>query len=441
MSSYIETPFIIEQNRLQGIVNSCRDDLKKAINSLQEQREVMRQIGIDITAKENAKEVRAVSAMDSAKQAYNAELADEKEKSDNMKKELMQKLQNIRTQTKFANDTENILSKVSEIERKIRTTSSISVLNDMQEEINLCEEQMLHKIEHNTEDTYRITEYHTSYISGEKGVSLSNFEKTEKRTFREKLSDIFEQKIEMALANPHADRILSLKKMRREYNATADYEKDVYAKMHEKELEKILEKLSAMENSNRSSAEKKAISQKRYIALCGMLDITPDYQLLNDDNSTARLDTLNKEMFKRYNEHKKHEYLANALAVVLKRHDIEFQDSSAGEHESKFNFSMENAELSVSSTNNGILSMHVTGVYNGQHKTANDMRKSIASAVHLCSSMKSIRNELASEFGIYFQEIRTESPTEENITMKSANECSYSKKHLIEKNLKVQGAD
>lgn len=172
-----------------------------------------------------------------------------------------------------------------------------------------------------------------------------------------------------------------------------------------------------------------------------MLNITPDYQLMKDENSTTRLDSLNKEMFKRYNEQKKHEYLSNALAVVLKRHDIEFQDSSAGEHESRFSFSMENAELSVSSTNNGILSMHVTGVYSGQHETANDMRKSIASAVHLCSSMNQIKEELASEFGIHFQEIRTESPTEENIVMKSVSEYSHSKKHLREKSLKAQGVD
>lgn len=442
MSSYIETPFTIEQNRLQGIVNSCRDDLNKAIDSLQEQRDVMRQIGIDISERENAKAVHAVSAMDNAKQAYSTELAGEKEKSDSMKKELIRKLQSIRTQAKFAHDTENILSIVSEIERKIRTASNISVLNEMQEEIKLCEKQMFHKIEHSAEMSMQnIREHHTAYVSGEKGVSLGNLEKSEKRTFREKLSDIFERKIAMALESPYADRISSLKKIRREYNAAADYEKDVYAKTHEKDLEKILEKLSAMEKSDRSSAEKRTVSQKRYIALCSMLNITPDYQLMKDENSTTRLDSLNKEMFKRYNEQKKHEYLSNALAVVLKRHDIEFQDSSAGEHESRFSFSMENAELSVSSTNNGILSMHVTGVYSGQHETANDMRKSIASAVHLCSSMNQIKEELASEFGIHFQEIRTESPTEENIVMKSVSEYSHSKKHLREKSLKAQGVD
>lgn len=441
MSSYIETPFIIEQRRLQGIVNSCRNDLKNAVNSLQEQREAMSRIGSDIAARENEKEALAVSAMNSAKQAYNTELAAKREKSESIKKHLIQQLQNIRTQAKFVPDNESIISKVSEIERKIRTAGDISVLDEMRAEIQSCEKQIFYKIEHSTESTQNITEYHTSNVSGEKGVSLGNFEKAEKRTFREKLSDIFERKMETALESPHADRIPSLKKMQREYNNAADYEKDIYAKMHEKELEKILEKLSAMEDNSKNSAEKRAVSQKRYIALCGMLDITPDYQLLNDENSTARLDTLNKEMFKRYNEQKKHEYLANALAVVLKRHDIEFQDSTAGEHESRFNFSMENAELSVSSMNNGILSMHVTGVYSGQHETANDVRKSISSAVHLCSSMKSIREELASEFGIHFQEIRTENPTEENITMKSADEYSHSKKHFGEKNLKAQGAD
>ncbi len=429
MSSYIETPFTIEQNRLQGIVNSCRDDLKNAINSLQEQRDTMHQIGIDISARENAKEVHAVNAINSAKQAYNAELADEKEKSDSIKKELIQKIRNIRTQSKFAHDTDGILSRISEIERKIRTAGSISVLSEMKEEIKTCEKQMFHKIEYSKEmSTQNISEYHTSYISGEKGVFLGNPEKTEKRTFREKLSDIFERKMAMALASPHADRIPSLKRICREFYAAVDYEKDVYARTHEKDLEKILEKLSAMENSSKNSAEKRTVSQKRYIALCGMLNITPDYPLLNDENSTARLDTLSKEMFKKYNEKKKHEYLADALAVVLKRHDMEFQDSSAGEYESKFNFRMENAELSVSSTNNGILSMQITGVYSGQHETANDIRKSISSAVHLCSSMKQIKEELAAEFGIHFQEIRTESPTEENITMKSANEISHIKK-------------
>ena len=46
MSSYIESPFVIEQRRLQGIVNQCQEDLKQAINQVENQIQHMKEMAL-----------------------------------------------------------------------------------------------------------------------------------------------------------------------------------------------------------------------------------------------------------------------------------------------------------------------------------------------------------------------------------------------------------
>lgn len=94
---------------------------------------------------------------------------------------------------------------------------------------------------------------------------------------------------------------------------------------------------------------------------------------------------------------------------------------------------MDNASVDVSGTENNHLVMEVSGQYSGDVPTLNERRKSVSSAQHLCSLLKSIEAELKAEYGIVFGNILTEQPGEATIVMRRVTSETGDKKYWSEK--------
>lgn len=429
MSSSLTSPYILEERRLQGIVQQCSADLKLAMDKLNNQRKMIEQQRLQQIERDEQYKIDLNSVEE--------EQLKEQEKSKNKQKEKVKQLREMlqKMQIELETFSEHYGNMQLALERQNKLSYMLDHaqenLDDLEkkihEHIDMTETEIREK---SSEGKLRLTRL--GNLSSEvkrinKGNSLKeNDIKATKATKRESPLEIFSSKLDRALTSPYAKRISQLGLMKKKLYEQPVYARTAFAIKNMKQLDMLLKRLTDITQQNKNAERSKKDLVIKYKAICQLLDISPDEKLEDISGSTLKLSQTFEELQRLYQEKKKREYVSHAIEEVMKRHGIFFQDIG---NNNDLQFSMENADLSVSGTDSDYLTLEVTGQYSGDTPTMNDRRKSTTAALHFCSILSEIVEELKQDFGIVFNNITTVEPNENRIMMKKLRRHSNKKYH------------
>lgn len=435
MSSSMTSPYILEDRRLQGIVQQCSADLKLAMDKLNSQKKMIEQQRLQQLAKDDKYKVDLNSA--------NKEQLKEQEILKNKQKEKQKQLREILQNMQIELDT--FSEHYGEMQIAVERQHKLNYMLDNAEEniddlekkihdhIDMTEAEIRAK---STEYELKLTRLENSSLEVKKinkGISLKeNDIKETKAEKRESPLEIFSSKLDTALSSPYSKRIPQIGLMKKNLYEQPVYARTAFAIKNMKQLDMLMKRLSDIIQQYKKSEEMKKSLILSYEAICQLLDISPDEKLENVSGSTLKLSQTFDNLQRIYQEKKKREYVSHAIEEVMGRHGILFQDIG---NNNELYFSMENAELSVSGADSDYLTLEVTGQYSGDSPTMNDRRKSTTTAIHFCSIMSEIVEELRQDFGIVFNNITTEEPDENRMVMKKVGGHSNKKDHQNTKSM------
>lgn len=437
MSSYVTSPFVLEDRRLQGIVQQCTSDLNLAIKNIIDQQKLYE----EQRKAQEEKDAQYFSELSKEELLFERKENSKREDVQQRKKRLRLMLEDIQIELEEFQKNYGELDSATK-----RQTNLIYILESAEQDLEIVEQkiknhiscsekEMLSKVSTQTLFSLKKEVAVLKIKRGNKGVSLKEVENTE--TVIQKQSTpltIFLAKMEQALSSPYAERISQLNSMKKQLDSQPDYAKNAFAVKNMKQLDDLIKRLDGIGKQDQSFEKKREKLVCQYMAICKLLEIQPDISLLNDKRNSLRLSQEYKELVRIFQEKKKREYVSHALEVVLGRYGIVFQDI---EKDNVMNFSMNDAELSISGTDMGYLSMEVVGQYEGETPTLNDKRKSTSSALHFCSILPDIERELKDEFGVVFKNVSTQPPSEAHISMKKNGSYNNKKFHENKKCMSI----
>lgn len=439
MSSYITSPYVLEQRRLQGIVNQCTANLNKAMEDVRRQQEVMEQQQRD----QRCKDQQYFTEREQADEAYRKRTQKETQEQARKRQRLADMLHNLEVELQALRDESEAWKEANRRQERLKyrlehAEENLEALEqDMKRHMQETEQQVgvqsgagwMPELGDNGVERALIQQ-------GSRGVSLQIQSPKESEAVREETPlQVFEHKLQLALRSPYSSRFAALKEMKRELDEKPAYARAAFAVHHMKKLDELIRQLEALDKNQQNEQEKRKNLIVQYQAVCKLLEIQPDETLLTDEKSTRMLNKRCSELYAEYQEAQKHKFVADAVSKVMERHGILFQDHSRAEGADRMRFAMENAWVDISGSQGNNLVMEVTGSYTGDAPTLNDRRKSVSAARTLCSLMKTIESELREEYGIVFGQMLAERPSEETIVMerdsRHEEEKRYSGKKLL----------
>lgn len=421
MSSYITSPYMLEQRRLQGIVDQCSRNLNLAMQDVRRQQELMQQMKKDQANQDKQYFVK----QDQAEADYQRHVREEQASQEKHRQRIADMLHNIQIELEAMQDGSEEWKAAYQRQERLNyrlrnATENLEVLEqDIKTHLQQTEQTMgvrsdswLSSVRYREEAKAPV-----SYV-GSKGVSL----KMEGAggsiaSASDSPLEVFEQKLEKAGRSSFCGRFKALEVLRGEFSSQPEYAKAAFAVHHMKKLDDILRQLEALENQQKTGTQKWEQLVVQYKAVCGLLEVPPEEALLTDERSARLLQKRCSELYAEYQEVQKREYVSGALAEVMGRHGIQYTDSQKERKTGVMRFAMEHAWVDVSGGMGDQLVMEVTGSYTGDAPTLNDRRKSVTSATKLCSLMKEIEAELREEYGIVFGQMLAERPSETTIMM------------------------
>lgn len=429
MSSYVTSPFVLEERRLQGIADQCRRDFFLALDEVKGQEEKIKELAKrqEESDKNYLREKEEAPLLRDKEQALFAE-RDKKKKA-----ELKKRLENLDTelavyekrygsmerallrQDRLWLQLENTGCDFVEIERRIREQEK-----EVREEI-----QMISGEKAAEASRYFHAERETGGL-GAKGVSLQTTPEDKIAGYMpDSPVKIFEEKLQRALASPFAGRYPSLAAMKEQYEREPDYAKAAFAVKNRKYLEKLEGQLAGFLALEQREQEKRKETAAQYRAVCRLLGMVPDEELMMDEKADRALAGRYHDLYREYEEKKRQEYVSAAIASVMEKHDIFYQDGA--ENDARMLFEMEDAQLDISGVDSGHLRMEVSGEYAGEKPTLNDKRKAALAAGHFCALLTEIEEELKTDYGIVFCSVLTQKPDEETIVMRRRHSAGNEK--------------
>lgn len=435
MSSYVTSPFVLEERRLQGIVNQCCADLNSALQKVQEQQRLMQQKEAEQREKDNSyfvSERAAETARQRDVQMHKMHVAQKKKQLREMLEQMQIELDAFK---RMYAGMETLQERQNQLLHLVESTS---------ENLDELESSIVHHIQKTEEQVKIIAEERagrgfrsdTVMVTKQikKGISLQMEVpgETAKRHTETPLHT-FVYKMKMAMESPASSRFPSLLQLKREFDSQPEYAKSAFAVRNIKKLDEILRQLEMISKNAKADSDKREKFVAQYRAVCRLINVEVDEKLIEDKKSTRRLVQIYEDLFKKYQEQKKHTYVANAVATVMERHGIIFEDSKHSPWGNIMQFSMDHATIDISGAEGSQLTFEVSGKYEGDAPTVNEKRKSVASAQKVCSLMQTIEYELREEYGILFGRMLREEPSEETMVMKKASGESGSRKHATTK--------
>ena len=213
-----------------------------------------------------------------------------------------------------------------------------------------------------------------------------------------------------------------------------EYARQEYAIKNKNRLDSYIKQFKRLESKNRSKTEKWNILVKRYKAICQLMSVEPQDELVNDPNLVNLLKDQYKKLCHQYQVRKEQQYVFQAVSSVMKRHGILMSQKSSDEIGRNMTFAIDqNANVSVASEAHKTISLEVNGIYEGNSPTLDEKRRSVITARKFCSMMKLIEQELKEEYGVLLQDKWVEEPTEESIVMMKNVEASQDPHHYTVK--------
>lgn len=435
MSSYVTSPFVLEERRLQGIVNKCSEDLNIALQNIIEQQNLIKEKEEERKRIDKSYFVSQVKADNEHRENLlkkSVELMDKK-------RHLREMLQNIQLELNIFQNGNFEMELIMERQKQLwyRLEKSEENFEELENSIIIHIQEAEKKVkDQSAEKSGRIVHSveNVAMKHGKKGVSLQmNKQFGSEEKIRTNPLDVFAAKMEMAISSQYRKRFPSLIQLKRDFDLQPEYARAAFAVNNMQKIDEIIRQLETIANSGKIANDKREKIVLRYRAICNLMHEAVDERLVENERSTRKLLQTYNDLFKKYQEVKKHEYVSAAVADIMERHGISYQDSRNSTYGQIMHFAMDNASVDISGTENNHLVMEVSGEYSGDVPTLNERRKSVSSAHHLCSLLKSIEDELKREYGIVFGNILTEQPSEETIVMKRVTSETLDKKYWNEK--------
>lgn len=437
MSSYVTSPFVLEEQRLQGIVQQCSQDLDRALEKVLEQQQIMLQRQTEL----REKEIQYHEGINKEAFLYSREQSIEKRKVAEKRKELKETLATVQIElnayAKSYGSLESATKRQSQLMSMLEaeTADLYLIEKKIQEHIKASELEMGKNIAVLSSSNKSSDMAVSRTRRGQTGVSLKEgAEDTKVRNKKKSPLDIFDAKLERALSSPFSGRLPELQRLKKEMDKQPDYAKLAFSIKNMKKLDALLARIAGLEKQKQSSQSQQELLVFQYKAICSLLGEEPDVDLISDERSHLKLQQVYEEKLLFYQEKKKNEYISHAVRTVLERHGIVFYEAGDG---TDMRFSLENAQLNVSGSDVDSLSMEVIGEYSGEAPTLDDIRKSTSTAKKFCSLLSSIESELAEEYGIVLKKVVTLPPSEEHIAMKKKNVHTSKKYHTRKKSMSI----
>ena len=445
MSSYYTSPFELERRRLAGIVSQCESDLNAAIDEVCSQQNRMQQAAREQAAADAGYE----TDQQAAQQTFEKQQFVKKKQQADRKKQLQRLLDDAQLEMSVLEQQLGRMEAARQRQEQLsyRLQNAQGNLDALEQEIRSHTSKMEEEAQRAGADRNRI-DYAAMSVSGtkkqKKAVSLQTAipEQEEHPASRQKPLDLFTAKLKAVMASPCAARIPSAAALAKEFAAQPEYAKTAFAVKNMQKLTELEARVRKMEQASQKASEKREKNILEYRALCKLMQITPDEQLIRSEKGGRRIAQLCEEMKRSYLERKKHAYVAAAVEEVMSRHGIVFQDAAETAGGTVMQFTAEQTAVSVSGLERDRVVMEVSGTYAGETPTLNERRQAAQQARHFCSLLTLIEQELREDYGISFGAVTAEEPSEETIRMqKDQNRADG--KHFADakKEMSLQGGE
>ena len=437
MSSYIESPFVIEQRRLQGIVNQCQEDLKQAINQVENQIQHMKEMAL----KQRQKDDKYYSDQQETVKGLLKKMESEKKTEQMNRNEVESYLQVLEIQIHTFQNNNGGLEMTIERHRKLRRMidqqlmSADKLMDQLKQHGEQTSKEMMAVIKQRSSDRFRNSNPQSSmFLVGQKGVSLHVEEESEEQQMpQDSPLTRFAEKMQEAFSFSYAQNTASFLAFREEFNRQPDYSKAAFAVRNMDRLDQYIEQFKRQKKVQKDRRKKWERLVKQYYAICRLLEEEPKNELTVSIEQAGILNKHYQELCHRYQEIKEKDYVFKSVSAVMERHGIMMTKKS----EAGAEFALDDTtSVNVSGNSHRNLSMEVCGSYFGQTPTLNDRRKAVTTAKRFCSVIKEVEAELKNEYGIIFKDVWTEEPSEETISMINDSSHSNTEHRFKENNLK-----
>ena len=441
MSSYIESPFVIEQRRLQGIVNQCQDDLKRAVNQVENQIQHMKEMAI----KQKKTDDKYYSDQQETVMGLLKKMESEKETEQMNRNEVESYLQVLEIQIHTFQNSNGGMELAIERHQKLRRMidqqlmSADQLMDQLKQHGERTSKEMMSVIERRSIERIRNNTAQTDMFSvGQKGVSLQvEDQPEEQQSIKDSPLTRFARKMQEAFSFSYAKDTASLLAFQEEFNHEPDYAKAAFAVRNMDRIDQYIQQFKRQDKVEKARREKWERLVKQYYAICRLLEEEPKNELTVSIEQAGILNKHYQDLCHRYQEIKEKDYVFKSVSAVMERHGILMTQKSGAEAEKGMEFALDDTtSVSVGGNSHRSLSMEVCGSYFGQTPTLNDRRKAVTTAKRFCSVIKEVEQELENKYGIIFKDVWTEEPSEETISMVNGSSHSNTEHRFKENKLK-----
>lgn len=421
MSSYMTSPFVLEERRLQGIADQCCRDLERALKEVEEQERRMEKLA----ERQEEEDRDYYLEIERALLLRDEKLAHQTKENKKKRERLEEKLKGINAELRIYEKRYGGMEAAADRQRRLwlQLRNTAGDFGEVERHIEEQEKEIEKEVREISERRAgkRMQSLYLEKdadVRGMKGISLQmeNKEKTG-GYMQASLAEVFGENLRYALALPCAEKYPSLALLRDRYEREPDYAKAAFAVKNKGRLKALTEQIERLALREQEDQEKRLEIKRRYGVLCGLMGIEPDGKLMADSDAGRALAERYHELYHKYTEKKRQQYVEASISAVMEKHGIYYQ-SGAEDESGGIRFEMEDALLEVSGTDSGHLRMEVAGEYAGDAPTLNEKRKALTSAEHFCLLFTEIEEELARDYGIRFSRVMTKEPEEETILMK-----------------------
>ena len=433
MSSYYSSAFSIEERRLSGILDKCREELAEASEKVKKQR-------LKNEEQKQARKVRDANYEGEVKKTVHSKAnrkVEQKIIESGQREQLGLRLRRI-------GETIQLFEREHDI--KLQASGRQKRLEEWIENDDVPLLEMEKRVKEHQEKAENEIHYFREMVKEKK--QLSPGKRTASRLNREVSLRIendtsydeetvgtrFSRKLKAVMERPGSESIPEFKELEEKLLHTPGSHREVFAAMHMDELEALVKEFDSQEAEREKQSTEIEVFTERYLAYCLLLKEPPDPTILSRQVSIHALKQVVQKKEKQYQTMRLTQYMQDAIVTILKRHGIIFAGTVEAPHGDVQRFDSGDIELEVSGTEHELFTMQMFGHYSGETPTLDEKRKGLAEGVRICGIMETIMQELHEEYGIVFETIAVEEPQEKTFRMrkvkKSESHKYYEKKYI-----------
>lgn len=419
MSSYISSRYTIEHNRLSGIIEQCRQEVKNAANAItaiNAERDAARQASADrqreLTQKEqSARDAAALQMAGAAAQrkivagrakallrsAAEKVAAAEKEGQGGALREQLQVMQNSLT---LFGATEQLCRQLEAFDHYLAhrparpAVAPVAAVSGIQDAL-----------------ADKSREF----------VSLRS-ENAAPAARRQSPWQRFVQRVQVQCEAQEPFGETSARQLLEQAMQIPPEKQNWFLLAHQQELARIEQTTAEIAGVRQTGLRQKQHLWQEYRAVCLLCGARPG---LTQQSDAASLERETARLFEAYTKEREQQYVSNAFTQVLERYGIDFdtmENAAEGCLHLQYHMSA-GAQLHVTRSEAGAFEMEFAGVSASNSASMDERRQVVEKARSFCSLLPQIAQELK-ERGIVFDQVAVQQPDEQNVRILHRHEKS-----------------